>query len=186
MDNNLTQKIKEYLDASPQERDLNHGNLLLLKLSGNRITYNMIARNPSKFAAHIESRLQKFYNFRVRNVTHQQVQDMEEKVRVIVENSIPLAVSADKEREEHPAGRRPDHDSLPQDIQELFEKNLEILVVMRKTHKKLRELSLQNSPCPDSERYPFLKELISLDKKLHANWKKYDSYSPTIPQAARQ
>ena len=30
---------------------------------------------------------------------------------------------------------------------------------------------------PDSERYPFLKELISLDKKLHANWEAYDHYT---------
>ncbi|MEE0978274.1 MAG: hypothetical protein UH625_02590, partial [Muribaculaceae bacterium] len=41
---------------------------------------------------------------------------------------------------------------------------------------RLRSLSLENSTCPDSERYPFLKELISLDKKLHANWEAYDHF----------
>ena len=48
---------------------------------------------------------------------------------------------------------------------------------MRELHLKLRSLSLDNTPCPDSERYPFLKELISLDKKLHSNWEIYDHYT---------
>ena len=47
---------------------------------------------------------------------------------------------------------------------------------MRELHLRLRSLSLENSTCPDSERYPFLKELITLDKKLHANWEAYDHY----------
>ena len=47
---------------------------------------------------------------------------------------------------------------------------------MRELHLRLRSLSLDNATCPDSERYPFLKELISLDKKLHANWEAYDHY----------
>ena len=49
---------------------------------------------------------------------------------------------------------------------------------------RLRSLSLENSTCPDSERYPFLKELIALDKKLHANWEAYDHYVAPGPDAA--
>ena len=33
------------------------------------------------------------------------------------------------------------------------------------------------SATPDSERYPFLKELIALDKRLHSNWEQYDHYT---------
>lgn len=47
---------------------------------------------------------------------------------------------------------------------------------MRELHLKLRSLSLETAPCPDSERYPFLKELIDLDKKMHANWEEYDHF----------
>ena len=49
---------------------------------------------------------------------------------------------------------------------------------MREVHLRLRNLSAENSVCPDSERYPFLKELIDLDKKYRSNWQKYDSYNP--------
>ena len=54
---------------------------------------------------------------------------------------------------------------------------------MREVHLRLRSLSLENATCPDSERYPFLKELISLDKKLHANWEASDRYVAPGPEA---
>lgn len=54
---------------------------------------------------------------------------------------------------------------------------------MRELHLRLRSLSLDNATCPDSERYPFLKELITLDKKLHSNWEEYDHYVASGPEA---
>lgn len=177
-DPKLTEQLRIYLEADPAERDIRQGALLLLKLSGNRVAYNMILRAPQKFASMVETQLRKYYNFRVREITHQQVKEMEKKVEKIVEENISLSVAA----EEGPkAGRRQDHDSLPENIQQLFEDNLEIIVKMRRLHKKLRELSLEDAPCPDSERYPFLKELIALDKKMHDNWRRYDAYIPTPP-----
>lgn len=72
--------------------------------------------------------------------------------------------------------KRVDHDSLPDEIKAKFVENLLILQRMCELHLRLRSLSLDNVICPDSERYPFLKELIALDKKLHANWEAYDHY----------
>ena len=83
-----------------------------------------------------------------------------------------LAANAD----EHKTGKRIDHDSLPDEIKAKYVENLSILQRMRELHLKLRSLSLDTAPCPDSERYPFLKELIELDKKMHANWEEYDHY----------
>ena len=78
--------------------------------------------------------------------------------------------------EEFRKGKRADHDRLPEEIQALYVENLELLHRMREVHLKLRSLSLQQVSCPDSERYPFLKEIIELDKKSHENWKTYDHY----------
>ena len=75
------------------------------------------------------------------------------------------------------AGMRADHDLLPAEIQALYVENASILQKMRELHLTLRNLSLDNVACLDSERYPFLKELIELDKKYHSNWKAYDSFS---------
>jgi hypothetical protein len=76
-------------------------------------------------------------------------------------------------------GKRDDHDDLPDDIQALYVENLSIVQRMREVHLKLRSLSTEDSTCPDSERYPFLKELIDLDKRLHSNWEQYDHYVGT-------
>ena len=78
---------------------------------------------------------------------------------------------------EFKTGKRADHDELPDEVQALYVENLSIVQKMRELHLKLRSLSLDSAPCPDSERYPFLKELITLDKKLHSNWEIYDHYT---------
>ena len=99
----------------------------------------------------------------------------------IEEPSLWFALAANAD--EHKTGKRIDHDSLPDEIKAKYVENLSILQRMRELHLKLRSLSLDTAPCPDSERYPFLKELIDLDKKMHANWEEYDHFVATAPSA---
>ncbi len=82
------------------------------------------------------------------------------------------------------AGKRLDHDSLPVEIQALYIENGNIIHKMRELHLQLRQLSKENATCPDSERYPFLKELIALDKTYHKNWQIYDSWTPQAATTA--
>lgn len=84
------------------------------------------------------------------------------------------------------AGKRLDHDSLPVEIQALYIENGNIIHKMRELHLQLRQLSKENATCPDSERYPFLKELIALDKTYHKNWQIYDSWTPQATTTAAQ
>lgn len=180
MDHKFTQQIKEWLEQPQSERDYTVGALYLLKLSGNQIMYRNLIANPSAKADFIEYQIQKYYNFRVQDFTHEQVVEMEKEVEQIVAEHIPLAATAD----ENPAkGKRSDHDLLPDEIKAKYVENLSVLQRMRELHLRLRSLSLENATCPDSERYPFLKELISLDKKLHANWEAYDRYVAPGPTA---
>ena len=173
MDHKFTEQIKQWLEKPEAERDYNVGALYLLKLSGNQILYKNIVAALDKRHDVIEYQLQKYYNFRVQALTHAQVQEMEKQVEQIVAEHIPLAAVADENTQK---GKRADHDSLPDEIKAMYVENLSLLQRMRELHLRLRSLSLENSTCPDSERYPFLKELISLDKKLHANWETYDHY----------
>lgn len=179
MDHNFTQQIKDWLDTPSEERDFEKGALYLLKLSGNQIMYRNIIANPKGKADFIEYQLQKYYNFRVQDLTHEQVAEMEQQVESIVAEHIPLAAEADTKQK----GKREDHDLLPDEIKAKFVENLDLLRRMRELHLKLRTMSTEEAPCPDSERYPFLKELISLDKKLHSNWEEYDHYVISSSQA---
>ena len=172
MDHKFTEQIKQWLEAPEAERDYSVGALYLLKLSGNQIMYRNIISQIDRRHDFVEYQLQKYYNFRVADLTRAQVEEMEQQVEAIVAEHIPRAAKAN----EQPKGKRSDHDALPDDIKAKFVENLSILQRMRELHLRLRSLSLDSATCPDSERYPFLKELISLDKKLHANWEAYDTY----------
>ena len=172
MDNKFTELIKQWLETPSNQRDYSVGALYLLKLSGNQIMYRNIVAQLDRRHDFVDYQIQKYYNFRVQALTHAQVEEMQQKVDVIVAEHISLAANAD----EHKTGKRDDHDSLPDEIKAKYVENLSILQRMRELHLKLRSLSLDTAPCPDSERYPFLKELIELDKKMHANWEEYDHY----------
>ena len=172
MDNKFTELIKQWLETPSNQRDYSVGALYLLKLSGNQIMYRNIVAQLDRRHDFVDYQIQKYYNFRVQALTHAQVEEMQQQVDMIVAEHISLAANAD----EHKTGKRDDHDSLPDEIKAKYVENLSILQRMRELHLKLRSLSLDTAPCPDSERYPFLKELIELDKKMHANWEEYDRY----------
>lgn len=172
MDNKFTELIKQWLETPSNQRDYSVGALYLLKLSGNQIMYRNIVAQLDRRHEFVDYQIQKYYNFRVQALTHAQVEEMQQQVDMIVAEHISLAANAD----EHKTGKRIDHDSLPDEIKAKYVENLSILQRMRELHLKLRSLSLDTAPCPDSERYPFLKELIELDKKMHANWEEYDHY----------
>ena len=178
----LIPKVKEWLDANPEERDLAAGALLVLQLTNNRIMYQNFMRRPKQYASRIEYELKKKYNFYLQQLTHEQVAEMGKQVEVIAkEHNLP------NEHEEFKKGKRADHDALPVEIQALYAQNLSIMQQMRRCHTQLQLLSVEHSTCPDSERYPFLKELIDLDKQYHANWEQYDHFKvgDIVPQPTK-
>ncbi|MCH5220652.1 MAG: hypothetical protein J1F20_08800 [Muribaculaceae bacterium] len=195
MDHKLTEQLGQWLNSPDNERDYSVGALMLLKLSGNQIMYMNNIRCLDSRREFITRQLQKYFNFRIQKLTHEQVVAMDEQVEVIAKayslmDAPAVATSTDNKvtetsdtAEPKQLGKRPDHEDLPDEIKAKFIENLELLRRMRELHLRLRTLSLENATCPDSERYPFLKELIELDKKLHKNWEEYDHYVAPSPQA---
>lgn len=177
MDANFTKQIQDWLNAPAKDRDYEQGAMLLLKLTGNQIMYrNLTMRRTRQSEEFIVYQLKRRLKFRLAQLTHEQVEQMQHQVDGIVQKR-HLEKKESAPASEFKAGKRADHDELPDEVQALYVENLSIVQKMRELHLKLRSLSLDNAPCPDSERYPFLKELISLDKKLHSNWEIYDHYT---------
>ncbi len=172
----LMPKVKAYLDAKPEERNLEEGALMVLQLTNNRIMYQNFMRRPKQYASRIEYELRKKYQFYLQQVTHEEVKEMSAQVEHIVEEH-----HITSENEEFKKGKRVDHDALPVEIQALYAENLSLMQQMRRLHTQLQLFSVENSTCPDSERYPFLKELIALDKRYHANWEQYDHFKVGAP-----
>ena len=179
MNHDFTAQIKAWLDDDAKDRSFEKGATMLLQLTGNRILYANLMADPAGRLPFLVHELQKYYDFRVLGLTHDQVRDMDRKVDAIAE-ALALDTedpSGEEKQAERLLGKRPDHDSLPDDVRARYTENYSILQRMRELHLKLRMLTLTDHPCPDSERFPFLKELISLDSRLHANWKVYDTFT---------
>ncbi len=74
MDHKFTEQIKQWLETPEAERDYSVGALYLLKLSGNQIMYRNIISQIDRRHDFVEYQLQKYYNFRVADLTLTQVE----------------------------------------------------------------------------------------------------------------
>lgn len=175
MDKTFTDKLQAWLNQSREDRDWDEGALMLLQLTGNKIMYRNLSVNPEGKANFIEGKLQQYLEFRLAELTHEQVKEMQHAVEEIVKEHTEFK-SDDNEAKNFKVGKRADHDTLPEEIQALYVENLDLVHRMRELHLKLRTMSTTDSTCADSDRYPFLKEFIKLDKKLHDNWNVYDHF----------
>lgn len=175
MDKEFTNKLQIWLSLPREQRDWDEGALMLLQLTGNKIMYRNLSVNPEGKANFIEGKLQQHLEFRLAELTHEQVKEMQHAVEEIVKEHTEFK-SDDNEAKNFKAGKRADHDTLPEEIQALYVENLDLVHRMRELHLKLRTMSTTDSTCADSDRYPFLKEFIKLDKKLHDNWNVYDHF----------
>ena len=175
MDKEFTNKLQTWLSLPREDRDWDEGALMLLQLTGNKIMSRNLSVNPEGKANFIEGKLQQYLEFRLAELTHEQVKEMQHAVEEIVKEHTEFK-SDDNEAKNFKAGKRADHDTLPEEIQALYVENLDIVHRMRELHLKLRTMSTTDSTCADSDRYPFLKEFIKLDKKLHDNWNVYDHF----------
>lgn len=182
LDEKFTRRVQDWLESPAESRNLEEGAMLLLQLTGNKIQYRNIMCCPNRWARHIEYELQKRLNMRLQQVTHEQVEAMAVKVEKI--HNDHLSLQETNPASEFKAGKRADHDRLPDEIQALYVENLGIVQRMRALHAELRVLTNRPGTCPDSDRYPFLKELIELDNRLHENWAKYDGYDPSSGEVA--
>lgn len=172
--NNLTDKLQDFLDTPREDRDWNEGAILLLQLTNNTIMYRNLSINPKGKAEFIEGKLRAFLKSRREVEAHDEVLILQEQVNAIIENRTEF--KEDNEAKEFKAGKRADHDRLPEDIQALYVENLDLVHRMRELHLRLRLLSDSTKQVPAAERKPLLDEFINIDKKLHANWDAYDHF----------
>ena len=172
------EEVREFIAAEDSERDYARGAMLMLKCNRNRMMYNQISRRPERWAKRIVYELQKWLRVREAAVTHTEVAKMQQQADTAIEKIGDDGSRRQSEDKEQRVGKRPDHDSLPLEIQSLYIENLDIARRMRECHMQARNATGPTASCIDSEKFGFLSELIALDKKLHSNWQKYDTYVP--------
>lgn len=160
------QLVSEWLES--EDKDLEAGALLMLKLNRNRTLYQYILRKNALDKLIYE--MKKQFDILSARTKHESIKLTEQQVSDLT----AAASKATKTLEvvdKGVKGKRADHDLLSVDSQQAFENNLAIYPKMRSLHEKLK-LMVNDRPC---DRFPFLKELITLDNQVRANWKLYDN-----------
>jgi len=175
MDNQFTEKMQAWLSTPKESRNLEEGATMVLQLTRNKILHANMMRNLPKFAEKIEYEMYKHLKLRLGETTHLDVEALQHRVDEMVKET-KIDKSGKTVQKEAQKGKRADHDSLPDEIKKCYTDNLDILQKMRHLHLKLAEIPVDGDACHDSDRYPFLKELVDLDKKRVENWKRYDAY----------
>ena len=170
----LTNEIKRTLELPVEKVNIEQAALLLLRINRNKIMYTNLLRRKSVDKVLYE--LRKHYDFRMQNEALKETAKMEIQVAEVIK-TIPELNSAKETEEKAEKGKRPDHDSLPEEIQAYFLENFNILRRMRKLHEQLKLMN-NDRPC---DRYPYLCELLELDTQLRGNWHYYDTYVMGTP-----
>lgn len=160
----LTSQISDWLNASPKQRSLEDGALLLLRLNANRIMYQQILRN--RLTEKLEYELQKHLNIRLHGLTRAEVAKVEKQVMPRLKKELANG--------EEFRGRRADHDTLPDKVKELYEKNGTRWRQMHRIFETLKTMR-DAQPC---DRHELVHQLVQLDDAYRADWEKYDHWTP--------
>lgn len=185
IDNEFTKSIQQWLDTPAEERNLQDGATLLLRLNKNLFMHQRILKREDM--ALLEYQLKKHLEIRLEGLTIDAVARMDEEVVRSVSQT--LTADAPEEREAPEAdeavlptdadtpqatrrGKRPDHDTLPAEIQSLYERGGELYFKMKQAHATLSTME-DASPC---DRYEYCKALKDLHDAYRRGWEEYDNY----------
>ena len=171
---NFNAVIKAWLDAAPEDRDLEQGARILLQLTRNTIRYNSMIRNPAAHADVIEQELRAHLQRRESTPTPEEAVRIRAEAKAAIKEIFTL--KENNPAKEFKAGKRPDHDSLPDDIKQLYVDNLEIRHRMQQYHLEIRTLIRSKKDCAPADLRDLVKLLKNADVQYHDNWEKYDHY----------
>ncbi|MBQ2674124.1 MAG: hypothetical protein IJG07_05520 [Prevotella sp.] len=189
LDPKFTQELVDWLNSDhSSDEKIREGADLLLRINRNRLLYQQIMRTPQRLLKKLEYELKKHLVIRNDGLTLDDVQTMTVKLmpkidaasKAIPEGAadvLPVVTppaAGDNEQELIVAkGKRPDHDALPVDIQNIWPKNAE----RWKKIKELFELCKQlEQPC---DRYEHLKVMKEAWYKYKDDMARYDDFKAT-------
>lgn len=165
MDHKFTEKIRTWLNTPVNERSIEEGATMLLQLNRNRILHQNIIRRGVRMMPKLEYELKKHLRIRDDGKTLHEVVTMEKVMMPAVEQLVT------KPEAEH-AGKRADHDELPEEVQQLWDGNFERYTKIKALFEELKAME-KMQPC---DRYEKLKLLDEAEKAYREALSAYDSY----------
>ena len=159
-----------------EERDVPAGASLLLQLNRNNFLYSRILLRPERMHDKLEYELNKHLRIRLDGMTVHDVAELDRQlipaVAQLLETSphAPTATAEDAAKK----GLRPDHDTLPEEIQQLYTVNGMLYQKMKQLFEQLKEME----GAPPCDRFEYLQQLRGLDVRYRQNWETYDAFRP--------
>ena len=165
MDHKFTEKIRTWLNTPVNERSIEEGATMLLQLNRNRILHQNIIRRGVRMMPKLEYELKKHLSIRDDGKTLHEVVAMEKVIMPAVGQLVT------KPEAEH-AGKRADHDELPEEVQQLWDGNFERYTKIKALFEELKAME-KMQPC---DRYEKLKLLDEAEKAYREALAAYDGY----------
>lgn len=191
MDKNLTIQIENFLSVrKPSDDEIRQGAMLLLKVNpgGARGIYNSAMTRPQSMLPWIQADLKKFLAIRKRGLERRDVAKYNAETVAKVKETLSrvpdtvvkhadarLKAELGRIPETGIRGKRPDHDTLPEDIRAIWDRNAERWKKMRQLHAQLEVMVAKPGyQACDGNELCFL--LRQTDTELRNDYKRYDSY----------
>ncbi len=174
--------VRSYLREHPADRSLKEGALLCLRINGNELRYNAMMRNLQGNAQAIEDELRQYIQRRDAIPSREEAVQIRKEARTLLnsskgkKNSQPDPGTDSVSAKEFKAGKRADHDSLPEHVQLIFEQNMALKRRMSQYHLEIRNLLKSTKDCASADLKALVTLLKEADVTYRANWKKYDRY----------
>lgn len=166
-DKKLTEEIQSIVQSqNVTTEQLIQGVDILHRIAPSNMTYmrwqQLVAARPLYLKDHIIAELKKHLQYRLDDLTREEVRSLDIKVQKCVGETLTA----------NRTGKRPDHDALPDEIKALWDDNAGIY---KRIKDKFEECKALNDK-PACDRYEVLKVLAELDDKYRAQMKAYDDY----------
>ena len=171
MDNRLTEQMQAWLSASNRDdATIIEGATMLLQLNRNQYMYHRAIAKPRSMEAKIEYELTKHLRYRLDGYTLQEVAALDQKIMP----EVGVIVADEDDPTPKKTGKRADHDTLPTEIQDIWDANFKRWVKIKNLYNTLLGMS-QAMPC---DRYEYLKQMSDLFNAYKEQMSVYDAYKP--------
>lgn len=192
-------KVEEWLSKNKHtEAELADGAMMMLQCNRNHAMYNTIMRRPARFEDKIAYELRKHLRYLKDDLNLDGVKDLERKVLPVIGKAIAdteetadkaaaalgeipedsflpaPALSSEEPYEQTDAivarGKRTDHDTLPEAIRAIWDKNAERYKKIKQAHETCKTLT---AAC---DRYEYTKAIAELWNDYKKDFDTYDHY----------
>lgn len=193
----LRAKIQEWLSKEKHSvTELEAGAMMALQCNRNRAMYNTIMRKPANYEGKIAYELKKHLKYLQDGINLDEVKELESSILPVIgqaivetektadmdddgkeenEDDICLPYPADSEDETAAVivrGKREDHDTLPEPIRAIWQRNASRYKKIRQAHETCKTLT---AAC---DRYEYTKAMAEMWEEYKKDFDTYDHYVP--------